>query len=184
MPVVNEIKMGRKGTSSSSEIVKIDAYHSEKYSYREIARKIGRSHNVVMNYIKNRESYNKNFKGGSCTSLTQQDKRKILRMASNLAHSTSKIKHIAGVSASKSTVRGVILSSEHLQLRKLKKKPPLNAIRQQQRLQFAKEHMTWDVQKQLSDKNWRKVIFSDEKKFNLDGPDGYNCYFHDMRKEE
>lgn len=37
--------------------------------------------------------------------------------------------------------------------------------------------MTW------SDK-WFKVVFSDEKKFNIDGPDGYNYYFHDLNKEE
>nr|XP_043069532.1 uncharacterized protein LOC108120241 isoform X2 [Drosophila bipectinata] len=71
----------------------------------------------------------------------------------------------------------IIRSAKHLKRLKIKKKPPLNDARKSARLQFAKAHMTWN-------KEWKTVIFSDEKKFNLDGPDGYNYYFHDLRKEE
>lgn len=37
--------------------------------------------------------------------------------------------------------------------------------------------MTWSNE-------WHRVVFSEEKKFNLEGPDGFNYYFHDLRKEE
>ena len=31
---------------------------------------------------------------------------------------------------------------------------------------------------------WMTIIFSDVKKFNLDGHDGIQCYYHDLRTEE
>ncbi|GBO42308.1 hypothetical protein AVEN_109835-1 [Araneus ventricosus] len=48
------------------------------------------------------------------------------------------------------------------------------AIHKQKRADWAKYHQTWEYQ-------WHRVIFSDEKKFKLDGP---AFYLHDMRKEE
>lgn len=46
------------------------------------------------------------------------------------------------------------------------KKPLISFRNQKKRMQFAKEHLSWDKQK------WSRVLFSDESKFNIMGSDG------------
>lgn len=46
------------------------------------------------------------------------------------------------------------------------------------RVDWVKKKVTWTKEK------WETVVFSDAKKFNLDGPDGYQCYWHDFRKQK
>ncbi|GBN12430.1 hypothetical protein AVEN_101831-1 [Araneus ventricosus] len=53
----------------------------------------------------------------------------------------------------------------------------LKAIHKQRRVDWAKYHQTRKDQ-------WHCVIFSDEKKFNLDGPGDLAFYWHGIRKEE
>ena len=59
---------------------------------------------------------------------------------------------------------------------KLASRPPLKPEHKQARLEWCWEHMSWTEE-------WTHIIFSDEKKFNPDGPDGFHLYWHDLRKE-
>ena len=45
-------------------------------------------------------------------------------------------------------------------------------------MEWVKGEVSWTLDKQIT------IIFSDEKKFNLDGPDEIQCHWHDLRKEE
>ena len=46
------------------------------------------------------------------------------------------------------------------------------------RTDWVKKKVIWTKEK------WETVAFSDEKKFNLDGPDGSQCYWYDLGKEK
>ncbi|XP_012162874.1 probable serine/threonine-protein kinase dyrk1 [Ceratitis capitata] len=69
-------------------------------------------------------------------------------------------------------------NSAAVNAKKLKIEPVLSQYLQTERLNFANAHIAW------GEEHWRRVVFQDERKFNLDGPDGFSSYFHDLRNYE
>ena len=176
--------MGKGKTLSSYERGLIDGYIADGLSFREIAERIKRSDKVIRNYAHLKENYahlKENYaqktSPGRPQVLTPKDKRRILKEANNKIISTAKIKHNLELNCSRQTVWRVVNGCEHLQRKKKRSRPALKDRHKSARLQWAKEHMNWT-------KEWDQVIFSDEKKFNLDGPDGYQYYWHDLRKDQ
>ena len=62
-------------------------------------------------------------------------------------------------------IQQVLSSTANVKWKKPSKKPALKPHNKHARLEFARKYMDMG-------KNWNHVVFSDEKKFNLDGPDG------------
>lgn len=146
---------------------------------REVAAKINRDILALHYYLKHRENYpppkDKGFTALAppLPSLppTNFNYLKSIQLTTPLPASSSS-------SSSSSTSTTSSKSGTTTAQKKIKTEPILNQTHQDERLTFAQMYKPW------SEEDWRKVIFHDERKFNLDGPDGFTSYFHDMRNYE
>ncbi|GFT18178.1 HTH_Tnp_Tc3_2 domain-containing protein [Trichonephila clavipes] len=137
-------------------------------SYREIAKIVGRSHSCVQKIIgrfKSDELIENKSGRGRKSILSDVAKRKVLKdikidpklSAVKLAAETSRI---MGRSVSAETVRNMIRHAGYSS-RVARKKPFISLQNQKKCLEFAKTHQL------KTDSFWKKVIFSDESKFNI-----------------
>lgn len=102
--------------------------------------------------------------------LTARERRTIIREATAKPFSSAQTlaNHIASTSSKSvcaQTVRNVLHSAE-IYGRTARKKPYLSAVNREKRLGFAKLYVNKSIN------FWRRVIFSDESKFNIFGSDG------------
>lgn len=170
--------MGRGKPLTESEKSKISTLKDyTSLSINKIAKEIHRSKHVVLNFINNRENYGKNYKNGRPSTVSPTQKRLLIRCAANSFKSARQLKNENNLALGIRRVQQILSGSQHLKYKKMKRKPMLSAANIEGRKKFALDHIHWTDQ-------WRKIIFSDEKKFNLDGPDGFAYYWHDLRTEE
>ena len=169
--------MARGKSLSEYERGQIDVYHEKGLSNRQIAIELKRWPSVINNYLNDPHNYGQNHRGGRPQVMDERTKRAVFRDISNTGESINKIKGRNGVKASKSTIWRQLKDNKNIKFMKRKCRPNLKERHITARLAWAKNHFNWSTE-------WHKIIFSDEKKFNLDGPDGFQYYWHDLRKEE
>lgn len=153
----------------------IEGYRRDKHGIREISRRIRRSHTVVINYLKDPAKYGKTKRTGRPPKLSVRDRRAIIRTASNSSISLRQLKRRLKLNVARETIRQVLVKCPYITYAKKRKAPRLTASHMKKRLEFALSNR---------DRHWCETIFSDEKKFTLDGPETFNGHWRDSRKEE
>ena len=147
--------MGRGKRLSSEEISQIDILKKDGKNVVEIARLLKRSEKVCSNYLKLRENYGQNHPGAK-GKLNGRTKRRLFKEISNKTISCAELKERLGLKVTRKTVYNAIKSNKNLKLKRLMRKPPLNAAHKQKRITWACDKVGWS-------EKWSNVIFSDEK---------------------
>ena len=151
----------------------IVALHNEGLSSRDIALRVGFNQSTVVRCLQrySRTGGTDRVKGrGRKRSTTNAADRMLVRLClKDRRASSTDLKRAwqesSGVSVSTRTVRRRLLD-KGLSARRPRHKPLLTKKMMAARLKWAKDHAKWTAAQ------WRKVIFSDESKFNLHGSDG------------
>ena len=157
----------------------IDALLDLNYSVYAISQKVKRSRTVINNYIRLGKNYGKLDKNkGRKSILSHREKRFIVKKIISNKRSLRQTQKEIDKKVSLSTIYNVLVKDDKIKYKKMKKQPYLTEKHMNSRIEFCNKHICWDNQ-------WLNTIFSYEKKFHLDGPDGYAYYSHHLsRKEE
>ncbi|RAW39304.1 hypothetical protein PC110_g4446 [Phytophthora cactorum] len=114
-------------------------------------------------------------KAGRRPVLSDREVRQVVRAAATGDYFAADLKTKFSVTASVRTIQRLLKNVDHLVYTKMDRTLPLTAAHKSARMAWAQEHI-------LNPGIWESTNFSDEKKFNLDGPEGYKFYSHDLRQ--
>lgn len=163
---------------TNEERIAIRALAAAGSSVRSIAECMKRSVGIVHQVLKPHAKSQRVKQRGSTRKISERQKRQIVRCVSSGNISARQVKSKLNLSCSVRTVQRIVKTVDWLKYKKISAAPVLSKRHQEARVAWASEMAMMD------DIEWCHVVFSDEKKWNLDGPDGMRYRWTDTRRPE
>lgn len=139
-----------------------------------IANELGRSRGCVRGFLRNPKAYGKARSTGRRSSISYELHRRIIRDAISGKHTAAELVKLNSLPVGPRRVCQLLNKSGRLKFKKRLAAPMMTPAHKKARVAWAQEGKDWGAQ-------FDEVIWSDEKKWNLDGPDGFNYYWADLR---
>lgn len=169
--------MGRAKHLTSEESAVIRALHAEGLSQNTISTRVGRSRGAIQRVLRTCENENRVEKRGRKRLISERVCRAIVRKGRSGQYTANMLRTQFRLPVGVRRVQQILASAEFCDFEKRKKAPRLTPAHKAARLNWAENYLG----KPRS--FWEHVVFSDEKRFCLDGPDGVAYFWSDKRVE-
>ncbi|KAE9353138.1 hypothetical protein PF008_g5125 [Phytophthora fragariae] len=166
--------IGRGAPLTDIELGRIQGLHEAGLGRRQIARQVKRSVGAA-----NRVPFvipTEHKTPGPATSLSERETRYLVLTAAKGQLSAKQLKEELKLSTSVRTIQRVLAGVDWIVYTKIDNTLPLSAEDKR-----AREAWAWEMLMNKDPvRSWDSIIFSDEKKWNLDGPDGFQTYWRNL----
>lgn len=157
---------------------RIIAYDNASRPQAAISKELGRSRRVIWNFLKSPTEYRRTARPGRPPKLDSAPRRRLISEPKKGILSSYGLQQSLDLNVSASRVRQILKSNEGRLYKRMTRAPVILPSRIHKSFQWSSEEVTWTI------RNWNRVVWTNEKKFNLDGPDGFAYYWHHLSREE